>query len=97
MHSALPITPRPERDRDEPHALPEAIRRQVLRAPAAIETTPVRAALEHALDEARADQPPLVPRSHAQLIHDPQLVALQIAVFGDDVTERGQGSGFRVQ
>src|SRR4051794_3734419 len=56
VHPLLPARSSAERQRDEPERFPEAIGLDILRAPAAEQATPVCRAIEHRLDQRRADQ-----------------------------------------
>src|SRR5690606_34316945 len=56
MDALLLLAPPAIGDRHETHRLPEPVRRQVLRAPAAVETASVSAAVELRLEQRRADQ-----------------------------------------
>src|SRR5688500_14365408 len=88
VHAPLARAPGAEGDRQESHRLPEVIRGQVLRAPATIQLAPVRAALEDGAQQARADELPLLALGHAELVDHAELVALEVTIFGDDVTDR---------
>src|SRR5439155_10525484 len=87
VHPPLPARARAKRERDEPERLPEIIRLDVLRAPAAEELAPIRRALEHRLDEHRADERPLFLRQDVHLIDHPDIIMLEILIVPDAISK----------
>jgi hypothetical protein len=77
----------PERERNERERLPKPIRLNVLRAPAAEQTTSKSSALKDRLDQRRTDQRTLFPRHHIQLIHDPKVIALEVLILRDHISQ----------